>query len=729
MSKRITAFFRGKSFAAVALGALASAALTVLYLSRPATLTRLDFRIYDMLLPLRAAPAPSPIPVIIDIDEASLSDYGQWPWPRYLVADLVRALGDYGVAAVGIDIIFAEPDNSSPSQVASYLNRDRGLDVGFTGLPTPLRDYDALLADAVANSRIVLGAYATSAAGVPPDESQAVKIHLRERIGAIPYEPRLSSAFGAILPLPPLRENAVIGFINVDPDPDGIVRKIPLLIRAGGNIYPSLALRALMTAAGASDIMVTSGPDGLESLRMGRFGANVTPSGEMYIPFIGPSRTYPYYSASDALRGRIPRDALRGRIAFIGTSAAGLLDIRTTPFDKVYPGVEVHAAAIDALIAGNSIIMPSWTADMQLAYIIIAGILSASLFGFAPPVLYVPFAAAAVGAPIALARYFFARGYFVSPLYAVMTVALSGALVLVFRFWQENRQRKRIKATFSRYVSPKVVNRVMLEKGDLLAGAERVVSIVFTDIRGFTSISERLTPQQTVNLLNRYFAPMTALVQESDGTLDKFIGDALMAFWNAPVETPDHARRAIDAALSMGERLQTMNAELESDFGLTLRMGAGIHTGAVYVGNMGSRDLVNYTLIGDNVNIASRLEGLCPKYGVPATTSGDTADEAGDAFAYQYLDTIKVKGRSAPIKIYSPMRHEEGQRRAGELERWTAAVAIYLAGDFNKAQGAFGELARAYPERDLYGIFAGRARKLAGDPPEIWDGVWTMTGK
>jgi adenylate cyclase len=729
MSKRITAFFRGKSFAAVALGALVSAALAALYVSRPATLTRLDFRIYDMLLPLRAAPAPSPVPVIIDIDEASLSDYGQWPWPRYLVADLVKALGDYGVAAVGIDIIFAEPDNSSPSQVVSYLNRDRGLDVDFTGLPTPLRDYDALLADAVANSRIVLGAYATSAAGITPDESQAVKIHLRERRGAIPYEPRLSSTFGAILPLPPLRENAAIGFINVDPDPDGIVRKIPLLIRAGGNIYPSLALCALMTAAGASDIMVTSGPDGLESVRMGRFGANVTPSGEMYIPFIGPSRTYPYYSASDALRGRIPRDALRGRIAFIGTSAAGLLDIRTTPFDKVYPGVEVHAAAIDALIAGNSIIMPSWTADMQLVYIIIAGILSASLFGFAPPVLYVPFAAAAVGAPISLARYFFARGYFVSPLYAVMTVASSGALVLVFRFWQENRQRKRIKATFSRYVSPKVVNRVMLEKGDLLAGAERVVSIVFTDIRGFTSISERLTPRQTVNLLNRYFTPMTALVQESDGTLDKFIGDALMAFWNAPVETPDHARRAIDAALSMGERLQTMNAELESDFGLTLRMGAGIHTGAAYVGNMGSRDLVNYTLIGDNVNLASRLEGLCPKYGVPATTSGDTMSDAGDAFAYQYLDTIRVKGKNAPIKIYSPMRLEEGRRRAGELERWTSAVEIYMAGDFREARAAFGEMSRAYPERELYGIFAGRAGELDENPPENWDGIWTMTRK
>ncbi|MDR1471964.1 MAG: adenylate/guanylate cyclase domain-containing protein [Synergistaceae bacterium] len=704
--------------------------MAVICVSRPATLTRLDFRIYDMLLPLRAASSPSDVPVIIDIDEASLSELGQWPWPRYLVADLVNALRDYGAAAIGIDIIFAESDNSSPSQVASYLRRDCGISVDFTGLPDQLRDYDALFADAAAKSPVVLGAYASSAAEAEaPDGAHALKIHLRERPGAIPYEPRLSSSNGAILPLPSLRANSAVGFINIDPDPDGIMRKIPLILRAGEYIYPSLALRALMTAAGTSDIMVTSGPDGLESVLMGRLGANVNPRGEMYIPFIGPSRTYPYYSAADVLKGKIPSDKLLDRIAFVGTSSAGLLDIRATPLDRVYPGVEVHAAVIDALLAGNSIVMPSWTADMQLAYIFMAGILSAALFAFASPVLYVPLAAGMAGTPICLARYLFTKGYFVSPMYAVLTVAMSGALTLVLRFWQENRQKKRIKATFSRYVSPRVANRVMLEKGDLLAGEERTLSIIFTDIRGFTSISERLTPRQTVNLLNRYFTPMTALVQESDGTLDKFIGDALMAFWNAPVETPDHASRALEAALSMGERLEALNAELKADFGLTLRMGAGIHTGTAYVGNMGSRDLVNYTLIGDNVNLASRLEGLCPEYGVPAVTSGGTMSEAGKSFAYQYLDTIRVKGKSEPIKIYAPMRSEEWRTRGEEFERWSSAVEIYLAGNFYEAQAAFNEMSRDYPERTLYGIFANRAMKLAQNPPQNWDGVWTMTRK
>ncbi|MDR1966146.1 MAG: adenylate/guanylate cyclase domain-containing protein [Synergistaceae bacterium] len=721
---------KNRVIAVAAVGASVIAAMVSLYIARPATLARLDLRIYDVLLPLRAAETPSPVPVIIDIDEASLAEYGQWPWPRYLVADLVNALGDYGVAAAGIDIIFAEPDNSSPSQVASHLRRDRGISVDFTGLPPRLRDYDALLADAVSGSRVVLGAYASSAPEAKtPGSAHGIKIHARERRGAIPYEPRLSSAEGAILPIPSLAANSAIGFINVDPDPDGIVRKIPLLIRAGENIYPSLALRALMTATGVSDIMTTSGPDGLESVRMGSFGASVNTRGEMYIPFIGPGRTYPYYSAAEVLKGKTPREKLEGRIAFVGTSSAGLLDIRATPLDKVYPGVEVHAAAVDALLAGNSITMPSWTADMQLAYIFIAGIVSAAIFGFASPALYVPLAAATAGAPLLLARHFFRYGYFVSPMYAIATVAASGASILMLRFWQENRQRKLLRKTFSRYVSPQVVSRVLKEKGDLLAGEERALSIIFTDIRGFTSISERLTPQQTVNLLNRYFTPMTALVRESDGTLDKFIGDALMAFWNAPVETPGHARRALDAALSMGERLQGLNAELEADFGVTLRIGAGVHTGPAYVGNMGSSDLVNYTLIGDSVNLASRLEGLCPKYGVPVVTSSDTMGEAGEGFAYQYLDTIKVKGKSVPVEIYAPMRQGEGKSRAEELEAWSAAVKIYLAGNFRVAIGAFGGLSREYPGRALYGMFEERARTLISTPPENWDGVWTMEGK
>jgi adenylate cyclase len=706
------------------------AAMIALRVAEPPMISRVDQRIYDMLLPLRAAPAPSPVPVIIDIDEASLAEYGQWPWPRYLVADLLKSLREYGVAATGMDIMFAEPDNSSPKQVSAHLKRDRNVTVKYEGLPDELGDFDEVLSEELKRAPVALGAYANpDPSSEPPDIRDAVKIIPRALRGAIPYETRLSSTRGATLPLPALRVRARIGFMNVDPDSDGIVRKIPLLIRVGENIYPSLALRTLMLGLGTENIVARHGPDGLESVAAGKFSAHSTPAGEMYIPFIGPRGTYRYYSAADVMKRRVPPGELAGKLAFVGTSSAGLLDIRATPLDKVYPGVETHAAAVDALTAGNSISVPSWTSEMQISYIFVSGIIAMIFFGLAPPLVYIPVAGALIGGSVVISRYFFGEGYFVSPLYSSLTVAATGASILLSRFRRERKQRIMLKKTFSRYVSPKVVNRIMRERGNPFAGEERTVSIMFSDVRGFTSISERLTPRQTVNLLNEYFTPMTAVIQDRDGTLDKFIGDAIMAFWNAPLDVPGHPARALDAALSMREKLDALNAELSSKFGVTLEIGAGVHTGAVYVGNMGSRDLVNYTLIGDNVNLASRLEGLCPYYGVGAVTSGQTKDGAGESFSFQYLDTIRVKGKTEPVTVYVPMRPQEASSRAAELSDWSAAATLYLDGKFNESTAAFRELSERHRNTKLYPIYQARSETLEKSPPEKWDGAWTMASK
>jgi adenylate cyclase len=264
-----------------------------------------------------------------------------------------------------------------------------------------------------------------------------------------------------------------------------------------------------------------------------------------------------------------------------------------------------------------------------------------------------------IGAVLFASRQLFLDGLFVSPLYGVLTTLLCGGTLLCLRFWQEEKQKLLLRGVFSRYVSPEVVKRITRERGDLFAGEERELSILFTDIRGFTTLSESLSPQDVVRLLNRYFTPMTALVRDRQGTLDKFIGDALMAFWNAPLAVPGHPALAVDAALAMQEKLAEMNGELEADFGIRLAMGAGIHTGMAYVGNMGSDDLVNYTLIGDSVNLTSRLEGLCKHYGVPVVVSGEVAEQceqSGAAFSFQYLDSVQVKGREKPVAIYQPMR-------------------------------------------------------------------------
>ncbi|MDR1489195.1 MAG: adenylate/guanylate cyclase domain-containing protein [Desulfovibrio sp.] len=717
-------------FSAALTGMAVVLCMAILYIAQPPPIVRLDLKIYDSLLPLRAAPEPSPVPVIVDLDEASLREYGQWPWPRYLMADLLEILNGYEVAAIGLDIMFAEADRSSPERLRESLRRDRGAALNLDGLPPNLHDFDTLLADALRQSPAVLGFYGRFD-GTVDDLKIPSSVNCIEQAspGALPLKHSLQSTQSAVLPLPVLRDKAPLGFINVAPDEDGIVRKAPLLIRAGDTVYPSLALRSLMLAMGSKNLIVRSGPYGIESVRVGQRTVPVDARGTVYIPFIGPSGTYPYISAADVLRKKAPPEALRGRIAFVGTSAPGLLDIRAMPFDPVYPGVEIHAAVVDAILTGNAVSVPPWTPAAQMLGIFASGLMAALAFGLARPRIYLPVAGALIAAAVLLSRHFFVSGLFLSPLYVVITVAVMGACLVFLRFWQEERQKLILRNAFSRYVSPEIVRRITKLRGNLFAGEERELSILFTDIRGFTSLSEKLSPQQIVLLLNRYFTPMTALVREHSGTMDKFIGDALMAFWNAPLDVPEHPARAVSVALAMQEKLLTLNGELEAEFGVELRIGAGIHTGAAYVGNMGSAELVNYTLIGDNVNLASRLEGLCPQYGVGVVVSGETRMMCADKFAFQYLDTIRVKGKSQPVSVYAPMRRETEATRREEFLAWEEACGLYRSGDFAGAAAAFSSLCGSFPEARLYAVYRERAQTLLKNPPAHWDGIWTATGK
>ena len=723
---------KGRAFPLLLAGLCVTALMLCVYISRPAMLLRLDFAVYDLLLPLRAAKTPSPVPVIIDLDEASLAEYGQWPWPRYLVADLLDALTAYGVAAVGLDIMFSEADRSSPERVRERLRKDKKLDFTYSGVPEAFRDNDRVLAEALERNPAVLAAYA-SFAGKGAEEPGAADMGLIERESpeGIAWRELLPQAKGAVLPLPVLRGRAPLGFFNAGPDPDGIVREIPLLLRVGESIQPALSLRTLMRGLGLRNLTLFSGPNGLEGLALGKVCSfALSAQGMLRIPFIGPRRTYPYYSAADVLAGRVSAQELQGRVAFVGTSLAGLADIRATPYDPTCPGVEVHAAALDAMLTGNAIGIPPWTPAAQSGIIALAGILSTLVFGFARPRVYLPVAAALIGGAVLLSRHLFAQGNFLSPLYGVLTIAALGAFLLLVRFWQEEKQKRMLRATFSRYVSPEVVKRVTRTAADLMAGEERELSVMFTDIRGFTSLSERLTPQEVVSLLNRYFTPMTALVRKHAGTLDKFIGDALMAYWNAPLDVPDHAVKAVESALAMQEALPAFNAGLREELGLELRIGVGVHTGKAFVGNMGTADFINYTLIGDNVNLASRLEGLCPQYGAGIVISEETRQACGESFAYQCLDSIRVKGKTRPVTIYQPLRREEAGQKAEELAAWEKARKLYSAGDFEAALAALSPLCKAFPETKLYAVFEERLRHLLEQPPlQPWDGVWTGTSK
>jgi adenylate cyclase len=754
LAKILLRALQNRRLSVTAIGLAVIAFMAFGYTRQPLFLRILDHKLYDAFLHFYHDTRLSPVPAIIDLDEETLAKYGQWPWPRILMAELLQGIVAQGAAAVGVDILFAEEDRNSPRQMLRDFKRFHDLDVRFDNLPDEFHDYDLLLARTLKQLPVTLGMQLRFEAltDESPEFPPTVGIVTQKSTDAVPYEDRIARAAGASLPLKVYWDAAPFGLLNMTPDEDGVVRRIPLLARYQDTSYLSLSLRTLMVALGQKNVLLRVGPDGLESVRVGDFTIPVSPDGNITIPFKGPAKTYPYYSAKDVLDGALPEGALQGRIAFVGTSATGLMDIRVTPLERVYPGVEMHATTLDAILQQSFLRVPPWTPGAQLLAIALCGLIAAPAFGFARPRVYLPTVAALLGGALYAGAHFFKSGLVVSPLYVMLTIGLQGTLLLGLRFWQEERQKTVLRSAFSRYVAPEVVERIAKRQGDIFAGEEVEATIMFTDLRGFTTISESLRPDQVVSLLNRYFTPMTALVRGNKGTLDKFIGDALMAFWNAPLPVPGHPALAVRTALAMQSELTSLNAALQRDFGHALSMGVGLHTGKVFVGNMGSEELLNYTIIGDNVNLASRLEGLCPRYGVGLVVSAETVMQcAGDAglapgedrtgaesaglpllcgdFAFQALDVLRVKGKQQPMSVFTALLREEGEKRRAELEAWREAFGAYTRGDFSRAGDMAEALKREFPDHLLYQVYAERCRTLAANPPHDWDGVWTMTSK
>ena len=719
----------------LALTAGLAAAMLAVYIWQPRPLVLADDKIYDLWLHFQKPSPISTAPVIIDIDEDSLAEYGQWPWSRFLLAELLARLDEAGIAAVGLDILFIEPDRTSPAHIVGDLEKYRGLSPNLTGLPPEMWDYDRLLAAQLSRSPVVLGLYAyfDGRPGPPPPAESwpALGYVARSSAEARPPEETLTPSSGASRPLAVLSAAAPSGLLNMNPGKDGVVRAVQMAALVDGRLEIGLALRALMVALGEETVFLTSGPYGLESLRVGEFEIPVNPDGSFDVFYKGGRRKFDYISAGDVLAGRTAPELLEGRLALVGTSAPGLMDVRVTPFERVYAGVEVHADVLDAVITGHYIIRPPWTPAAQAGLVILAGLAAGASFGLARPRLYL-----AVGVLLPLlilagSLYLLRhQGLFLSPLYSLATVLILGAALLFLRFRQEERKKNILRQSFARYVAPEVVERIARLEGDIFAGEELDVTIMFTDIRGFTTLSESMTPREIVAMLNSYFTPMTALVRAHQGTLDKFIGDALMAFWNAPVAVEGHPVLAVKTALGMQEKLKELNEHPElHHFGRALAMGVGVNTGKAYVGNMGSKELLNYTLIGDNVNLTSRLEGLCSAYGVGLVAGEETRRRCGEAFTFQKLDLLRVKGKKQPVEVFVPLPNGEGRERAEELSLYHQALDLYQKGDFAAALGLFSRLAEGFPAAKLYQIYVDRCRDLAAAPPEHWDGVWVMTSK
>ncbi len=725
-------------------GIVICATMITLYVWQPGILQQADRQIYDIFLRANGGGEPSPTPALLDLDEQSLEEFGQWPWPRHLIAKLIATLTEYGAAAIGLDIILAEPDNSSVVSLQRSFKRHFDITIPLDGIPKSLHDNDKILAGIVAQTPTILGVYNRflgEKITLPEDLPRTEGIVERVMPGGRAPRSTLLDGTSATLPLPELRAVAPLGSLNVAPDPDGIIRSVPLISQLDGRIFISLSLRSLMRGMGINTLMLVGGPDGLQAVRMGKYTIPVTPDGRFIVPFRGPRGYYPYFRAADVLNKKVKPEDIAGRVFIVGTSAPGLLDIRATPFDSVYPGFEVHGTVIDAILSNRHIIMPAWIPGAQILATTVVGILSTLVFSLAPAMVYLPILIALIGSSLWGSWSIYQTGIYISPLYTMLTVAALALSLLAVRFWQEAKQKRTLRNAFSRYIAPDMVARIVDRGEAVLAGEERIVTLMFTDIRGFTTMSENLTPDQVVGALNRYFTPMTAIIRGSHGTVDKFIGDAIMAFWNAPLDVPRHELHAIKSAMQMQVALAELNVELEAELGISLRMGAGVHTGKVYVGNMGSAELLDYTCIGDTVNLTSRLEGMCPVYGVGVVTSTETA-RLCQAFAtgedgqepeeipfFMPLDAIRVKGKLEPVEICAPMWESERLEREEEIKEFLAARQYYVDGDFAKSFELFSDLLNKFPDSVLYTLYLERTEELKETPPEVWEGVWTFTKK
>lgn len=719
-------------------GILISLVVVLLYIIQPTFLKLLDYKIYDQLLRRYHTSNATDYPVIVDIDEKSLAEFGQWPWPRYRVALLLGNLMQYGVKSVGSDIIFVERDKTSLVVLQEQMKRDLNVAPEFSGVPKQLEDNDRILAGVLSQGPFVLGLDFSFNGNKTTKEAASClappsNVSLLKSPDAVSPQQALHDADDVICPLPILAESApASGFITIASDEDGIFRRVPLLISWKGKLYPSLAVATLMQATGVGDIVLKLSKLGVESIRIGPTAIPVDRKGQMLINYRGSSKTFKYISAADVLKGIVRPAQLKNKIVFIGTSASGLRDLRPMPFDNYYPGVETHATITDNILSKQFFSSPSWEPALLIVIIMLVGLFSTVLITWTRAAYIVlPLLGVWFGLWYGSVYLFSEAGLFLSPFYPFICLATTFAVLTVLKFWREEHAKKFIQGAFSHYLAPSVIDKILDDPESLsLEGQEKEVTIEFSDIRSFTSLSEKLTPTQVTELLHDYMTPMTRIITEHSGTLDKFIGDAIMAFWNAPVAVESHQLAALEAALLQLDHLKRLNDHFMEKFGFTIAIGIGLHCGTVRVGNMGSADLFDYTLIGDNVNLASRLEGLTKYYGQEIVVSQTIADTCCTTHVFQELDRVRVKGKAEPVTIYTVHRQEEAEKIQEELTLHGRGLELYRAGSFHEAKVVFDLIAQKHNNHLLYSMYSERCAILDENPPEgSWDGVFTHKSK
>ena len=717
-------------------------ALVALRVADPRPLQEARLRTFDhfqMLLPREQTVFPV---TIVDIDEASLKEMGQWPWARTVVADLVNRLTRMGAAVIGFDVVFAEPDHLSPNLLATTL---RDLDDATRERMRSLPSNDEIFADAIKHSRVVLGESVSTKSSTTPVPAASGYAVIAAK-GA-PDARTFLTSYPALVRNIPILEQAAAGhgiFTQAE-ERDGIVRRAPVIMHAGDAFLPSLSLEMLRVATNSNSPLIRYDQNGIQNITFSRFRVPTDAHGRLWIHFnhTNPDR---YVSAKDVFQDKVSADRIRGKLIVVGTSAIGLSDLKTTPLDPVIPGAEVHAQIIESILTRELLSEPSWTIGAEIIIAVVLGVAIIIAAPMLPAAIVLGLGVLLIVGLAGMSWYFFAEhNLLIDFTYPLISSWLIYLVLTFVNYFREQQQRQRIRSAFGFYLSPPLVEQLAKSPEKLvLGGEERRMTILFSDVRGFTTISEHYKddPQGLTHLMNRFLTPLTNAIIERKGTIDKYIGDAIMAFWNAPVDDPEQEANACDAALEMQARAAALNVELkreaEANGGvyMPLRIGVGLNTGPCVVGNMGSDFRFNYSVLGDTVNFASRLEARTKDYRLPLVIGSRTADGAKQKFATMEIDLIQVKGKTQPEAVFAVLGRADVDQdpRCRELRELNVQMlAAFRKQQWDEALDLIGRCRKAADGFDVAGLYEMYEERIATyrvEPPgPDWDGVYEAESK
>jgi adenylate cyclase len=721
---------------------LGLAIATVARIAAPDMLDRMmlvSFDFYQRLAPREAGDIPIRI---VDVDEASLKEFGQWPWPRSLSAQLIDKLREAGAVVVGFDVVFAEADRTSPKLLLAQLNKQGEVDSETARLLNSLPDPDERLVTAMKALPTVAGFILVDHADMPPPIAKAgyafagdQPLHLVESFPA------------AVSDLPQFQSVAAgNGFLNEHVDWDQIVRRVPLIMRLGEKPVFSLVAEMLRIATGARSYVGRAAGANQEKSFGESTGLTLMKIGPLQIPTDGAGRVWVYYSkpredrlisAASIISGNFDPALIKDHLILVGTSAAGMVnDRQATPIASGVPGVEIHAQLLEQILQGVFLSRPDWATGAELLY---AAIVSIGLILVLPRIgalLSAAFGIVAVAVGLGASWFAFRYAHLlIDPIYPMVVTVLVYLTSSVLGYLRTEVRQQQIRSAFSRYMSPHYVAELARNPEKLQLGGEyKELTVMFCDIRGFTTLSEGLDARELTQLMNSFTSPMTDIIAEHKGTIDKYIGDCIMAFWNAPLDDKEHAKNAVAAARDIRRRLVGLNEDLLAKANATgkpfheLRVGIGLNTGQCVVGNFGSEQRFNYSLLGDPVNLASRLEGLCKLYHVDLVIGEDTAVQLDAAAELIELDLVAVKGKSQAVKVFTVPPDDESSPKV----QHNSLLESYRRQDWATALSTLGEapLAAARYMEPVYDLYRRRIAHFQLEaPPTDWDGVYTAEEK